>query len=76
MFDLSTYLRDKQLLADNLLELLLRQETTSPAALVEAMRYSLLAPGKRIRPRARLHGAARRRAASTIKPGRPRVPSR
>ena len=50
MFDLSTYLRDKQLLADNLLELLLRQETTSPAALVEAMRYSLLAPGKRIRP--------------------------
>ncbi len=50
MFDLAGYLRSKQLLVDARLEELLARESAAPALLREAMRYSLLAPGKRLRP--------------------------
>jgi geranylgeranyl diphosphate synthase type II len=49
-FDLATYLKSKQALIDERLAALLDRETAAPAALLEAMRYSLLAPGKRLRP--------------------------
>ncbi len=49
-FDLREYLTAKQRLVDGQLAELLGRERTSPAALIEAMRYSLLAPGKRLRP--------------------------
>lgn len=47
MFDLQRYLLQKQRLVNARLDELL---TESPARIVEAMRYSLLAGGKRIRP--------------------------
>jgi geranylgeranyl diphosphate synthase type II len=49
-FDLKQYLSSKQTLVDRHLAELLTRETDAPASLIEAMRYSLLAPGKRLRP--------------------------
>jgi geranylgeranyl diphosphate synthase type II len=50
MFDLSTYLKAHQQLVDHRLAALLDRETAAPPPLLDAMRYSLLAPGKRLRP--------------------------
>ena len=44
-FDLKTYLAAKQKLVDQQLADLLARETKAPATLIDAMRYSLLAPG-------------------------------
>ncbi|HZZ78017.1 MAG TPA: farnesyl diphosphate synthase, partial [Gemmataceae bacterium] len=49
-FDLKQHLTAKQKLVDQRLAETLQRETAAPAILVEAMRYSLLAPGKRLRP--------------------------
>ncbi len=49
-FDLKGYLSARQQLVDAQLRELLAQERGAPPELVEAMRYSLLAPGKRLRP--------------------------
>ncbi|MBI3824354.1 MAG: polyprenyl synthetase family protein [Planctomycetes bacterium] len=49
-FDLKTYLTAKQQLVDRRLADLLAKETHAPSILLDAMRYSLLAPGKRLRP--------------------------
>jgi geranylgeranyl diphosphate synthase type II len=49
-FDLKEYLTVRQQLVEGHLRDLLSRETSAPAQLVEAMRYSLLAPGKRLRP--------------------------
>jgi geranylgeranyl diphosphate synthase, type II len=48
--DLSHYLQENRSRVERQLEELLRPVPGMPAALVEAMRYSLLAPGKRLRP--------------------------
>ncbi len=50
MTDLSDYLRAKRSLVEGALEAALPPEEGCPAPLREAMRYSLLAPGKRLRP--------------------------
>jgi geranylgeranyl diphosphate synthase type II len=49
-FNLKQYLAAKQELVERRLAELLAQETQAPPTLIEAMRYSLLAPGKRLRP--------------------------
>lgn len=49
-FDLASYLKSKQQLVDARLAALLDREAGAPAPLLDAMRYSLLAPGKRLRP--------------------------
>ena len=49
-FDLKSYLSAKQKLVEQALADTLAAETNAPATLIEAMRYSLLAPGKRLRP--------------------------
>lgn len=49
-FDLAAFLKSKQPLVDVRLATLLERETRTPAVLLEAMHYSLLAPGKRLRP--------------------------
>jgi len=49
-FDLKAYLAAKQRLVDQYLDELLGRAQGTPASLLEAMRYSLLAPGKRLRP--------------------------
>jgi geranylgeranyl diphosphate synthase type II len=49
-FDLSHYLKAKQTLVDRHLNEVLSSTPEIPSALLEAMRYSLLAPGKRLRP--------------------------
>ncbi|MCI0680500.1 MAG: polyprenyl synthetase family protein [Gemmataceae bacterium] len=49
-FDLPSYLKAKQPLVDGRLAALLDRETAAPGPLADAMRYSLLAPGKRLRP--------------------------
>ncbi len=49
-FDLENYLRTKKTLVDRRLDEILTREAGIPEALREAMRYSLLAPGKRLRP--------------------------
>lgn len=49
-FDLKQYLAAKQALVERRLSVLLAREVQAPATLIEAMRYSLLAPGKRLRP--------------------------
>jgi geranylgeranyl diphosphate synthase type II len=49
-FDLKEYLAAKQQLIDRHLDELLSRERGGPASLLAAMRYSLLAPGKRLRP--------------------------
>jgi geranylgeranyl diphosphate synthase type II len=48
--DLGQYLAEKQALVEARLRDHLRPTDGCPAALTEAMRYSLLAPGKRLRP--------------------------
>jgi geranylgeranyl diphosphate synthase type II len=48
--DLKQYLQAKQALVETHLRSSLRLGEGCPAALAEAMRYSLLAPGKRLRP--------------------------
>ena len=48
--DLDLYLRDKRVLVDSALRAALHPGDGCPPALLEAMRYSLLAPGKRLRP--------------------------
>ena len=48
--DLKLYLSDKQSLVEDHLRTALRRADGCPLSLMEAMRYSLLAPGKRLRP--------------------------
>ncbi|HEV3263113.1 MAG TPA: farnesyl diphosphate synthase [Gemmataceae bacterium] len=48
--ELSQYLQEKRQLVDNQLRTVLSSQEGCPAALTEAMRYSVLAPGKRLRP--------------------------
>jgi geranylgeranyl diphosphate synthase type II len=48
--DLSHYLHDKRALVDGRLRTSVRAGDGCPESLAEAMRYSLLAPGKRLRP--------------------------
>ena len=48
--ELTDYLSEKRSLVESHLHSLLTAEDGSPTTLVEAMRYSLLAPGKRLRP--------------------------
>src|SRR3954454_11377173 len=50
MNDLSQYLHDKRALVDARLRASVRPGGGCPEALAEAMHYSLLAPGKRLRP--------------------------
>jgi geranylgeranyl diphosphate synthase type II len=47
---LDDYLRDKRVEVEKHLAEMLRPQQGLPATLLEAMRYSLLAPGKRLRP--------------------------
>jgi len=49
-FDLASYLAARRTEVDALLDARLPQPADDPGRLVEAMRYSLLAPGKRLRP--------------------------
>lgn len=49
-FDLKHYLASRQAHIDQYLSELLSRETDVPKRLLDAMRYSLLAPGKRLRP--------------------------
>ncbi|MBM3996995.1 MAG: polyprenyl synthetase family protein [Planctomycetes bacterium] len=49
-FDLKQFLAVKQKVIEQHLSDLLTAETSAPASLIAAMRYSLLAPGKRLRP--------------------------
>jgi geranylgeranyl diphosphate synthase type II len=49
-FDLSEYLAARQRLVEDQLRELLSREKAAPVELIDAMRYSLLAPGKRLRP--------------------------
>jgi geranylgeranyl diphosphate synthase type II len=48
--DLKQYLQDQRTWVENQLRAALRPSDGCPPALIEAMRYSLLAPGKRLRP--------------------------
>ena len=50
VFDLETWLAVRRSEVDALLDARLPQTKDDPGRLVEAMRYSLLAPGKRLRP--------------------------
>lgn len=47
---LDDYLRDRRIEVEKHLAEMLRPQAGLPASLLEAMRYSLLAPGKRLRP--------------------------
>src|SRR5260370_42319329 len=49
-FDLKEYMTARAQLVESHLHELLAREKNAPPKLVEAMRYSLLAPGKRLRP--------------------------
>ena len=49
-FDLKQYLVSRQALVERRLAELLSAQQRAPATLIDAMRYSLLAPGKRLRP--------------------------
>ena len=49
MFDLKSYIQEKNQVIDTALEAMIQDSKLSPA-LVEAMKYSLMAGGKRIRP--------------------------
>ena len=49
-FDLASYLKTNQRLVVERLAAVLDRESTTPAPLLDALRYSLLAPGKRLRP--------------------------
>src|SRR5438270_2490452 len=48
--DLANYLQHKRVLVEQYLDATLKPTEGCPASLLEAMRYSLLAPGKRLRP--------------------------
>lgn len=50
MFDLKKYLIEKQSAVNRALENIIRQESTSEQRIVSAMRHSLMAGGKRLRP--------------------------
>ncbi len=50
MFDLKKYLIEKQTAVNTALENIVRQEGTSEPRIVSAMRHSLMAGGKRLRP--------------------------
>src|SRR5512138_3619911 len=49
-FDLEAYLKERRLLVDAALDRLLPSEDTPPPSVHRAMRYSVLAGGKRLRP--------------------------
>ena len=49
-FDLKAYLEHRRALVDAALDRVLPPETAAPPRIHEAMRYSVLAPGKRLRP--------------------------
>jgi geranylgeranyl diphosphate synthase type II len=49
-FDLKAYLEDRRAMVDGALDRVLPPETAPPSRVHEAMRYSVLAPGKRLRP--------------------------
>jgi geranylgeranyl diphosphate synthase type II len=49
-FDLKAYLEERRALVDGALDRALPAETMTPVNLHRAMRYSVLAPGKRLRP--------------------------
>jgi geranylgeranyl diphosphate synthase, type II len=49
-FDLESWLAQRRTAVDDLLDAELPQPGDDPGRLIEAMRYSLLAPGKRLRP--------------------------
>jgi geranylgeranyl diphosphate synthase type II len=49
-FDLKAYLEERRTLVDGALDRALPAETMTPVNLHRAMRYSVLAPGKRLRP--------------------------
>ncbi len=49
-FDLETYLKDRRVLVDAALDRCLPSEDTPPPSVHRAMRYSVLAGGKRLRP--------------------------
>jgi geranylgeranyl pyrophosphate synthase len=57
-FDLASYLSARRAEVDALLDARLPQPASDPGRLIEAMRYSLLAPGKRLRPILALAAAA------------------
>ena len=48
--DLTHYLQQRRVLVEQYMDRTLRPAEGCPASLLEAMRYSLLAPGKRLRP--------------------------
>lgn len=50
MFDLNSYLESRRKLVESGLERFMPAETTRPAVLHRAMRYSVMAGGKRLRP--------------------------
>ncbi|HEU5196926.1 MAG TPA: farnesyl diphosphate synthase [Methylomirabilota bacterium] len=50
VFDLKAYLENRRAMVDAALDRVLPPETATPARIHEAMRYSVLAPGKRLRP--------------------------
>ena len=49
-FELKSYLEQRRAMVDAALDRVLPTETTTPVNLHRAMRYSVLAPGKRLRP--------------------------
>ena len=49
-FDLKAYLEDRRAMVEAALDRVLPPETHPPSRVHEAMRYSVLAPGKRLRP--------------------------
>jgi geranylgeranyl diphosphate synthase type II len=49
-FDLKTYLERRRAMVEAALDRVLPPETVAPPRIHEAMRYSVLAPGKRLRP--------------------------
>ncbi|HEY3099400.1 MAG TPA: farnesyl diphosphate synthase [Methylomirabilota bacterium] len=56
-FDLTSYLDTRRALVDSALERVLPSEDAVPVTLHRAMRYSVLAPGKRLRPTLVIAGA-------------------
>ena len=50
VLDLKTYLEDRRARVDAALDRVLPPESAPPANIHRAMRYSVLAPGKRLRP--------------------------
>jgi geranylgeranyl diphosphate synthase, type II len=56
-FDLKAYLEARRALVDGALDRVLPAEATVPVTLHRAMRYSVLAPGKRLRPTLVIAGA-------------------